>query len=399
MNFWRLLRYEWKKSFGRALLWGIVLLLGILDLANIYDQYCKNSYFADGDGWRRAYWELYDDFAGEITDDKLAQLQALYLPLKEKIADRTFNTAIDPDSLTGVNEFSDYLLLDNYYVAYMERFGGYAETAEEIARIARENVERYNAVGNTYQARVNVKIYRLFHGRQITEFAYLEGYMRLTEYSLSAWLALMVCMLAASGVFAGEKGVQMHTFLKTMANGYHATVSAKLLAALLFAALVSLWFSAVDYCGFACVYGFADAGSLPVYALPDFTDSALNCTILQYVCLAAVSRALGAAFFTLLCCLLSLLFATPLAPFLLGCAMSGGACLLARQTENAYHALWRACNPAFLLDGGALYQKTEYLNLLGEPIAVPLAAVVWCLLAGGGLIGAIHFMDCREGLT
>lgn len=375
------------------------MLLSVLNLANIYYQYSVNSYFADTEGWRDAYWKLYDDYSGEITAEKLEKLTDLYVPLKEKTADLTFNRAIDPDSLTGVNEFSDYLLLDDYYVADMERFCGYAETAEKTAQIAAENVNLYNAVGNLYQARVNVKIYQLFHGRQITEFAYLEGYNRMTEYTFSSWLVLLVCLLGASGLFAGEKEEKMDAFLKTMVRGYHTTVLAKLSVALGFSTLVSLWFSAVDYCGFACVYGFAGAGSLPVYALPNFTYSLLNCSLLQYFLLASLSRALGAALFTLLCCLLSLLFATSLLPFLLGCVLTGLFCLLADQTQNAYHALWRACNPAFLITGEALYQKTEYVNLFGEPIAVPLVVITVSLLASGILVWVIHHIYCREGLA
>lgn len=399
MNFFRLLRYEWKKNFGKKLIWIIIAAFCILDLTTIRYQYCSNSYFADDNGWRTAYWKLYDDFSGKITSEKLEKLKALYMPLAEKAADMTFNKAIDRNSLTGVNEFSDYLLLDDYYVADMERFCGYAEKAAETTRIAAENVKLYNTLGNTYQARVNVKIYQLFHGRQITEFAYLEGYNRMTDYSLSSWFILLICLLAASGLFAGEKEGQMDTFLKTMANGYHTTVSAKLSAALLFSTLVSLGFSFVDYCGFASVYGFAGAGNLPVYALSDFTYSPLNCTLMQYFLLTAVIRALGTAFFTLLCSFISLLFSTSLVPFLLGSVSCGLSCLLAEQTQNAYNVFWRACNPAFLFYGKALYQKTEYINLFGEPIAIPLVVLALSLFGCGILIGCIHRFYFRGRLV
>lgn len=398
MDHLRLIRYEWKKNFEKAFIWGIILLFSVLNIANIYYQYCEDSYFAEDNGWRDAYWELYDEFAGEITSEKLEKMKNLYVPLAQQAADLTFNRAIDPDSLTGINDFSDYLLLGDYYVADLERFCGYAEEAEETARIAAENVDLYNAAGNTYQARVNVKIYRLFHGRRITEFAYLEGYNCMTEYSLSSWLVLLVCLFAASGLFAGEREAQMDHFLKTTRNGYRATASAKLAAALLFAVLISLWFSLVDYCGFGCVYGFAGAGGLPVYALPDFTYSLLGCKLWQYFLLSALSRALGAVFFTLLCSLLSLFFTTSLVPFLLGCALTGGACLLAENTQEAYRTLWRVCNPAFLIYGKALYRRTEYLNLFGEPIAAPLAALCGGLILCGVLAVCIRRVYCRGGL-
>lgn len=95
----------------------------------------------------------------------------------------------------------------------------------------------YHALGNAYQARVNVKIYDLFHDRQITSFAYTEGYKRMTEYTFSSWLVLLICLFAVSGVFAGEKEIQMDKLLKSTQKGYRATAYAKIAAALLFAGM------------------------------------------------------------------------------------------------------------------------------------------------------------------
>lgn len=397
-NFLRILAYEWKKNFARMSILGAVFLLSVVNLGNIYYGYRSNSYFADNNGWKNAYWELYDRLSGTITSEKLADLKELYVPLARKVADMTFNTSIDSDSITGINGYSDYLMLDSYYVADMQMFCQYTENAEKIAVKAKENVELYHALRNAYQARVNVKIYDLFHGRRITSFAYTEGYKRMTEYTFSSGIVLLICLFAVSGIFAGEKEIQMDKLLRSVQKGYHATAYAKIVAALLFVTGISAWFSFMDYCGFAFVYGFRGAGSLPVYALADFKYSILDATLLQYFLLASAGRILGTAFFTLLCTLLSMMFGTSLLPFLLGCVSSGIACLLADMTQNAYCVYWRVCNPAFWLYSKALYRETEYVNVLGEPVAVPMAACCCCLLLCGMLSISICHVYCRIGL-
>lgn len=398
LNFLSILAYEWKKNFARTSILCAVFLLSMINLGNIYHGYSSNSYFADNNGWKNAYWELYNRFSGNITSEKLEDLKELYVPLMQKAADMTFNTAIDSHSITGINGYSDYLMLDSYYVADMQMFCGYASDAEEIAMKAKENTELYHALGNAYQARVNVKIYDLFHNRRITSFAYTEGYKRMTEYTFSSWLVLLICLFAVSGIFSGEKEVQMDKLLRSTQKGYYATVYAKIVVVMLFATVVSAWFSFTDYCGFASVYGFKGAGSLPVYVLADFKYSFLDTTLLQYFLLASAGRILGIIFFALLCTLLSMMFRTSLLPFLLGCVLSGTACLLAAMTQNACCIYWKVCNPAFWLYSKALYGGTEYVNVLGEPVTVSMVAFCCCLLLCVILSISICHVYCRIGL-
>lgn len=395
----RLFMFEWKKNYSKKFIIAVIFVFSILDVFNIFYHYQSDSYFADSNGWKTAYWKLYDRFSGTITSEKLADLKSLYLPLAQKTADMTFNTAINPDSLTGINDFSDYLMLDSYYVADMQMFCAYAKKAEDTAQRAKENVSLYNSLGNTYQARENVKIYHSFHGRAVTSFAYTESYNRMTSYTFSSWLILLIVLFAVSTSFAQEKETQMDMLLKTAPQGYHATAYAKILAAILFAAIVSLWFSVVDYCGFALVYGVMEAGGLPVYALKDFAFSILRCTLWQYFLLAAVSRALGVVLFTLIGCFFSSCFSTSLPPFLMGCVVSVCFCLLANNMQTAYSALWRVLNPAFMLYGKVLYKRTEYVNILGEPVAAPLAAVCWCTVLSTVLFIGIRHVYCSRGLV
>jgi len=389
MRIFLLIRYEWQKNYLKGVVMMVILLFSLLDIVYIGYRYTCDSNFSYSPGWRKAYWELYDRFSGTITSEKLDKLEALYLPLAQKVADRTFNTAINPDSLTGINDFGDYLLLGNYYVAEMEMFCKYSQKAEEVARIARENVSLYNALGDSYQARKNVKIYHLFHGRSISDFAYLEPCQRITDYVFSNWMVLLVCLFAASGSFTQEKEAQMDRLLKTTPGGYGATACAKIVAALVFVLAVTLWFSAVDYTGFALVYGSMDGEGLPVYALPDFAYSPLSCPIWQYFLLLAVGKVIGNMIFTLLCCLLSSICSNALIPFLAGGSLSVALCLMADVNRNLYHTVCKMFNPGVWLYGKALYGQAEYINVCGEPVALPIAAFFWAVFIGTVLVCGI----------
>ena len=102
-----LFHFEWKKSFGRPAVLLVLLLFTIINFVNISYRFQSDSWFADSPGWQKAYWQLYEEISGLITQEKLDHLWNIYEPLAEKVADLTFSRAENPNSLTGINEYSD----------------------------------------------------------------------------------------------------------------------------------------------------------------------------------------------------------------------------------------------------------------------------------------------------
>mgnify|MGYP007025201254 CR=1 FL=1 len=82
----------------------------LANLFKIYGDYTSYSYLADGSGaqsWHTVYWQLYEEYRGEITPEKIEQLLAVYQPLAQATADMTASTATDdPNTMTG-NLYSD----------------------------------------------------------------------------------------------------------------------------------------------------------------------------------------------------------------------------------------------------------------------------------------------------
>ena len=233
--------FEWKKHYGRKAVLLALVVFTIIDLASIAYRFCTDSWFADSPGWQKAYWQLYGEFAGPITQEKLDRLQDIYGPLAEKTADLTFDRSEDPDSLTGINEYSDYLMLERFFVGPMQDFLGYREQARQVAQYAQENIHLYARLGNAYECRKNAKVNALFANRQVTSFAYTESCERLADYTFSAWLTLLLCLFAASGSFSAEKEARMDLLLCTMPGGRRRTVIAKCTASCSFALLTAVW--------------------------------------------------------------------------------------------------------------------------------------------------------------
>ena len=85
----RLIVFEWRKSFLHLPVLLLLVLFTVSDIAKIYDVYHENSYLAMEESWDKAYWELYPDYSGEMTLDKINSLLAIYRPLEEQTADLT----------------------------------------------------------------------------------------------------------------------------------------------------------------------------------------------------------------------------------------------------------------------------------------------------------------------
>lgn len=229
----RLIRYEFIKLFCKKSVLALILLLSAVNFFKIAGEYQSYSWLAEGTGsksWHSAYWNLYEEYSGEITAEKIKALLAVYQPLEEATADMTASTATDdPDTMTG-NLYSDRNLLKKYYVDPMRYFYGYRAASLQAAEKAKENALRSQALGQTYEARKNSVIYRLYSERSIPAYAYREMYNYYLNYDFSTVLILLLCLYGICGAFASEKETQMDLLLVTSPNGGRKTAMAKILA-------------------------------------------------------------------------------------------------------------------------------------------------------------------------
>lgn len=400
----RLIRFEFYKLFWKRSILVVLVLFSVINLFKINNEFHSYSYLADGNGsrsWNSVYWQLYENYSGEITTEKINHLLSVYQPLAEATADMTASTATDnPNTMTG-NIYSDRNILDKYYVQPMEYFYNYRTYASEVAGKAKENVAFYKEQEQTYEVRKNSVIYHLYSGRSISAFAYQEMYNYYLNYDFSSILILLLCLYGIIGTFVCEKETQMNTLLLTNPNGGKKTTLAKIVAATLFVIGVAMWFSVLDYIGFSLSFGTTEGYNLPLYAISNFSTAAVNCNLLQYSILSAVIRAIGVWTMSMVFLLISMFCRNALVPFV---ADFGAAlCLIITGALQSYSSnIWlKVINPYSLLANRILFSKTEFISFAGYPIQSFLAAIIFAVIVGLAVITAMLSLSkrnyhCRE---
>ena len=293
----RLIRYEFIKQFCKRSILALFVVFSLANLFKIYGEYKSYSYLTDGNGersWHTLHWQLYEEYQGEITPEKVERLLAVYQPLVEATSDMTASTATDdPNTMTG-NLYSDRNLLDKYFVQPMQYSYEYSGRSEQVANRARQSAALYGERGAVYQQRESGAIYNLYAGRTIPAFSYREMCNYYLNYDFSIILTLLLCLYGIIGTFVSERETQMDMLLLVSPNGGRKTALAKILAATLFLLLTSLWFSLLDLIGFAASFQTLEGLALPVFAIPNFAEVSVNFSIFQYVLLSAALKCAGA---------------------------------------------------------------------------------------------------------
>ncbi len=396
----RLIRYEFYKLFCKRSMLVVLILFSVINLFKINDEFHSYSYLADGNdsrSWNSVYWQLYENYSGEITAEKINHLLGLYQPLADATADMTASTATgnNPNTMTG-NIYSDRNILEKYYVQPMEYFYNYRTYSSEVAKKANENAAFYKAPGLNFEMRKNSVIYNLYSGRSISAFAYQEMYNYYLNYDFSNILVLLLCLYGIISTFVCEKETQMDMLLLTNPNGGKKTTSAKIVAVTLFVISVVIWFSALDYIGFALSFGTTQGYNLPLYAIGNFSTAAVNCNLWQYVILSAVTRTIGVWTMSMVFLLISMFWRNALIPFV---ADFGAAlCLIVTGASQSHLSnVWlKIINPYSLLTNRVLFGKTEFIGFAGYPIQSFLAAIIFAVVVGLIVITAMLILSKRN---
>lgn len=374
----RLIKFELKKHFIKRSLLIVLFVLSILDIAKINMVYQESSNIAVSTSptWYRVFWQLYDEFSGTMTKEKIDQLLSVYRPLEQQTADLTASRRMnDPNTYTG-NVFSDYYLLTGYYIQPMEYAYMYRSVASDIVRKAQENMAFYNKLGNKCMYRENRMITKLFAGRSITRFSYTEMYQYYLEYDFSSVLVMLFCLYGLVGVFVMEKETQMDMLLMTTVSGGRKTVITKIIASILFIFAVSLWFWLLDFTAFSAVFHSLEAAASPVYALANFENASVNLTMSQYAIVSAAIKTGGMMVLGLVFLFVSSVSQNALLPFVVNMVLSGAVILHQEIMEGSEHILFKIINPFILVANSELFKKTEFIHIFNIPVLSYIAALI-----------------------
>lgn len=388
----KLINYEMKKHFYKRSLIIALLIFSIINVMKISSIYQNNSLISNSDSskWRDVYWQLYDEYKGQITHEKIQKLLSVYRPIEKQTADLTASRRMDnPDTYTG-NVYSDYYLLTWYYIQPMEYAYMYQSTADDIVKRAQENMIFFRDLGNKYKLNQNKIIAKLFSDRSITDFSYTEMYQNYLKYDFSSLLILLICMYGLVSVFVVEKESDMDMLLLTTEAGGKKTIVAKLSASTLFISFICLWFWLLDFIAFGLVFHSFEAASSPIYALKSFENASVSLTLGQYSFLSALIKTAGTLVIGLTFLLISLKSKNALIPFIWNIILISILVILKETLSGSEHILLKVINPFILVENNELFSKVEFINFFGIPILSYLAASGFAALSGAILTLIIH---------
>lgn len=372
----QLVRYEWKKAFRKKSVVILVLVFMIIDLIKIVNVYHQKSYLVSaGTVWRETYWDMYEDYKGQITDDKIQSLDNMYQALGAEVIEMTASREIDLKKYMTGTVYSDYNFLSRYYITSFRHFALYQNRASEICQRASTAASNAKDAGNMAEYRKNAGIYHIFKDREIKEFSYLESTELFLDYSFSYILILLLVLYGLSAVYGSEREGNMESLLITNKKGGKATQVAKVVGAGMFSVMISLIFSITDYLGFAFVAGSFEGLKMPVYAVSFLGGSPLDMNICQYFMLAAAVRAFGFLVIGMVMLNIFYICKNVLVSFLGG----GAFCVCVSLVyEHCCHKslLWlKILNPFSLVDNIHIFENTEFVSICGYPLLVWQTAI------------------------
>ncbi len=397
----QLIKYEWKKAFLKKTIVILMVIFIIIDLIKIVDIYHKKSYLISaGTVWREAYWDMYKDYNGNITDDKIQSLDDMYQKLGEEVIEMTASREMDLEKYMTGTVYSDYNFLDRYYITPFRYFALYQNRAEEICQRAADAASNAKNTGNMEEYRRNARIYHIFKDRKIKDFSYLENIELFLDFSFSDILVLLLVLYGLLAVYGSERDGNMESLLLTNKRGGKSVQVAKVAGAGLFSIMVSTIFSMVDYLGFAFVAGSFEGLKMPVYAIAFLGRSPLGINIFQYCLLDMAVRAFGFLIIGIVMLNISYIFKNVLASFFVGSVFCVCISII---YENCCHMpfLWlKILNPFSLVDNIHIFENTEFVSICGYPfpgwqIAIVIGGIYLVLLIGLALVVSKNNEYCR----
>ncbi len=387
-TFLRLLSFEIKKNFLSPWLLLFLLVMLLVNAWQLGQQYDRATNAVAGH--EDLYEEFYSRWKGPITPEKVAEVMAIYGPLRQKCNTQTISYL--PGSGTYLDtEYEDYRFFAKEFAEEMEYDYLYVNRAIDICA----NAKQLSAVheNNSCQAAKNEAIAKAFAGRKIPDFAdtrYIEVWL---HYDFSSLLVLLLCLLGLGTVFVTERETQMYMLQRTAKLGGGATVAAKLIAASGYMLLVCALFYTEDFAVLQYLSGHREALDSPVYAIPLLRTTRLNMTIGRFVLVFSAAKTLG-----ILACGWMILLVSCLCRRVLGAYISsiGTMMALTLLQEVSLGQTWlKWFNPMEAVMVRELIWNASYVELFGR--SIPLDVFV---LAGIGLTLVLLFLAvlrCNPG--
>ncbi len=289
----KLIYFEMKKSWLKLPILFVLILLCILDIYKISDNYRINGRMSgdENKGLKNAYYNIYsNDLRGEITQTKINYVKDACNKYKSEVIGKNFSKEYDENTITGYI-YSDYSLFNFIIVPELEYAVTYPNISNSISASAYENIDFFEKHNNFPDAEKNRYIYKLYQNRNIDNYNLTEWTELYFKYDFSSLLVLIMLVVTLAPSFTSEYESGMNVMIKSSGKQGNI-VNAKLISAALFIFLLTVLFAFFDLLSVNFFCG-ADGFLNPVYSSPFFKYSPFNFSLFSAIIICALIKFLA----------------------------------------------------------------------------------------------------------
>lgn len=393
----KLIYLESRKGILRCYVLIALALFLFLSGFKIYTDYLAGEIrpvAANVGGMQSGYSQIYKRVCGPITEKTAGFVSSEYQRLTALTADGTYSRDRQKGTYSGYL-FGDFYLFHKYFYPAMEYSVKYSTYTKQILKQAKENLKLYQEKGNKAEVAKNAYILQHYTGRNIEEFYSCDGWEALLAYNFSDLLILLLLILGIAPSFTRERENGMTLLLYSSKRSEWPLLLSKCGTAVIFASVLTILFSLVNFLVFGILCGF-EGGTSPLYAIESYKNTPYAGTILSFYILCTVLKAMGFSITGLVLILLSASFKKTLYPCLIGLGLGVLFCYASGWpvTTSWWHSLCYFLSPLTLTTGGELLIslrgicfREAFLPQLGILLVVQL-------ILAGGLIFVIRRKSC-----
>lgn len=388
MTLLKLTRYELKKLFIKKSIIYIILFMLLLSFGSLFRQYLIN-YRGNYHGIQGGS-DIYAAYGGEITEEKLETLEKLYKHAQKVLGSHDYETTYQPDKYYSGYEYGEANLTIELYENAL-RVLEYGEYIEQIKYETKEFLDE-NPELDSYIKSYNQLIYDTFGERSLNEIAYHNHFSDYFTHNFTNLLVLLIVIVGAMTIFTADASCGCKDYLSTALYGSKLTITAKLVAAAVFTAVVMLIFYSADLIYFISVCRLSGF-DLPLYYLPEYANTTINLTIWQYLLLVLFIRFIGFMTIALVCAIAAHISQKPVFSFFVTIVFMVSV-MLSRYLTVAENLSFVNCwNPISLLICHDLFKGFNVVNFFGIPVQTYLLTIICVTVVDIILICALYVSE------
>lgn len=215
----KMLYYEMRKTIFRKYMLLILSILMMLNVVNIYIQYCQCGTGFSTEITKRVvsepqwkyYQQLHQKLDGDITKEKVEFVTEEY---SKCISSQNVEESNTMDTNTGSLQ-GDYSIISTYFYEPLKYMVNYAAKSEEITKKAKENISIYSQKKNKFETERNRFIINCYENRGLNTFFDVQGWKKLFEYDHSDLFIFMLLLLAVIPNYYNENKSAMNEIILT----------------------------------------------------------------------------------------------------------------------------------------------------------------------------------------